>query len=581
VRLEGAHGDEPLVVLAIVADDATRELMPHVLPNDRLMIAGDLAEGMACVESEPPDIAFVDVTIEGGGGLALVHHIKAVAPEVTVYALATAAGLEAGAHAVALGGAGLMMLPLGGDEVLSAVAQVKMRRMERALIVRLEHAAQDSARAAGWTARLAELVDAPDRTSAAQQLADVMIESTGAKGCAVYLSIGESGADCVRFGASPTLPATPASATEGEILQHARAHELVAVPLTTRTLRTGVVLLQGAEGGPRIDGLLKVLATQAAAAMALFLERERTGGGGTIKDPSSSAYSFAYYVDVAGREIDKARRHGRRFAIATIVLEPRAAADALSPAEVADHLLNAVRDTDILARVDENEFHLLMPETDGLGAHACRRRVLARVNVGDRRGALLPAGLLVGVATFPHDGPDLAQLLRKARRRAEQTKDSVVRTLRPGLANAADVLDALEASLEGSPPGRADASGARKLEIAIPEAAALASAVTSDALRGGASFFVVAHHMGLSLGAAVRSSLGAPRENVVVHALDLSAAPRCKDLEALAVVAEHGAYALLARSEGHVLRGVHAADPLLSDFIAERLGRTAGLRVFT
>ncbi len=37
-----------------------------------------------------------------------------------------------------------------------------------------------------------------------------------------------------------------------------------------------------------------------------------------MKDPSSSAYTFAYFVDVAGREIDMARRHNRRFALATI-----------------------------------------------------------------------------------------------------------------------------------------------------------------------------------------------------------------------------------------------------------------------
>jgi len=46
------------------------------------------------------------------------------------------------------------------------------------------------------------------------------------------------------------------------------------------------------------------------------------------------------------------------------------------------------------------------------------------------------------------------------------------------------------------------------------------------------------------------------------------------------VIAEHGAYALLARAEDGVLRGAHAADPLLADVLAERLGRAAGVRVF-
>jgi hypothetical protein len=54
-----------------------------------------------------------------------------------------------------------------------------------------------------------------------------------------------------------------------------------------------------------------------------------------------------------------------------------------------------------------------------------------------------------------------------------------------------------------------------------------------------------------------------------------------ESIEALAILAEHGAYALIGRSEGGVVRGLHAADPLLADLLAERLGKAAGLRLFT
>ena len=82
-----------------------------------------------------------------------------------------------------------------------------------------------------------------------------------------------------------------------------------------------------------------------------------------MKDPRSSAYTFAYFVDVAGREIDISRRHRRRFALATIGVHARkrarrrAGADAWPPSE---GVLGAVRDTDVLARVDANEFYLLL-----------------------------------------------------------------------------------------------------------------------------------------------------------------------------------------------------------------------------
>ncbi len=287
-------------------------------------------------------------------------------------------------------------------------------------------------------------------------------------------------------------------------------------------------------------------------------------------------------MDVAGREIDKARRYGRRFAIATVAFEGPGEGEERRPppvshAEMADQLLRAARDTDVLAHVDEHEFHLLMPETDGLGAHAARRRVLARLF--ERGGKVIPRGLLVGVSTFPHDGADLSQLLRVARRRAEATRHSLARRISPDQTGLVDILDAFGWELEVPPPEVICA--ARALDLPLSDVAGLAAAVVGDALRGGGTMLVVAHQEGLVLGAAVRAALGPPRENVTLHAVDVRAAGAGDTLEALAVLAEHGAYALIGRSEGGVVRGLHAADPLLADLLAERLGRAAGLRLFT
>ncbi|KYF51810.1 hypothetical protein BE08_23750, partial [Sorangium cellulosum] len=422
----------------------------------------------------------------------------------------------------------------------------------------------------------------------------------------------------------------PAYGTEADILDFARREQLIVVPLALRRLAVGHLLLQkepgrssafpsvrrpdsssasGSRRAPLLDGLVKLLATQATTALALLGERERSTGGAAMKDPATSAYSFAYYVDVAGREIDKARRvagreidkarrHGRRFTIATIVIEPDAAAAPERPGElafwrttpppppstldtgqVAEHLLRAVRDTDILARVDENEFHLLMPETAGLEAHACHRRMLSRVAGSDKRAGYLPKGLLVGLATFPHDGQSLAQLLRIARLRADATKTSIVHRIPQDRRSIGDIFGLLVRETPAA-EGPLAISAPRALDVSVADAALLATSVVRNALRGGAVFILVAHHDGLSLGAQVRTLLGTPREDVVVHTLDLRSSPGCEDIEALCVLAEHGAYALVGRNQGGFVRGIHAADPLLADFLAERLGRAVGLRVF-
>jgi ActR/RegA family two-component response regulator len=572
-----------VTVLGILADKAARALFPKVV-RERLFLTADLTEGVTLAEQNPPDVAFVEIGMGEGAGLALVHHLKAVVPNVVVYALASRHALEAAANAVALGGAGLIMMPVGGDEILSAIDAVKARLAEKAMRADLERASRAYAQAAGWMAHVAGLAAAPGRTAAAEQLVEVLIDATGAAGAAVYLAAGERPNELTRAAASPTLDKSPPLGMEAEVLEYAHNERLLVVPLTLGAIRAGHLLLSepGAlsnhSGGPRLDGVVKLLATQAACAFALLGEREKSGAA-VIKDPSSSAYSFAYYVDVAGREIDKARRYGRRFAIATVAFE--AAADRklppMSHAEMADQLLKAARDTDVLAHVDEHEFHLLMPETDGLGAHAARRRVIARIS--ERIGKALPAGLLVGVSTFPHDGSDLSQLLRVARRRAEAMRYSLVRRLGPDQTSVLDLADAFGWELEVPPVDAIFA--ARPLELPLADVAALGSAVVGDALRGGATLVVVAQNDKLGLGAAVRAALGPPRENVTLHAVDVRAAIPGDGIEALAVLAEHGAYAVLGRSEKGFVRGLHTADPLLADTLAERLGRAAGLRLFT
>src|SRR6185503_12744409 len=132
--------EDPLSVLAIVGDEPSRAVFSKVLAHDRLTLADNLSTGLSLARGEPPDVAFVDVTLGEGAGLAMVHHLKAVAPDATVFALATASALELAANAVALGGTGLLMLPLAGDEILTATSAVKLRRAERQVRGQLEAA---------------------------------------------------------------------------------------------------------------------------------------------------------------------------------------------------------------------------------------------------------------------------------------------------------------------------------------------------------------------------------------------------------------------------------------------------------
>ncbi|MEZ4310707.1 MAG: hypothetical protein R3F14_21910 [Polyangiaceae bacterium] len=238
------HGDgaRQVTVLAVIADDATAGLFQSVLSRDRLLIANDMAEGIAVAEAESPEIVFIDVGVADGAGLALVHHIKVVAAGATVFALASADRVAAGAHAVALGAAGLFILPLGGDEVLNAVHAVRARLVERAARGQLLSELRSHTRASEWIRRMVELADASDWEMIAGEVADVLSEATGAAGAAVFVARDEREGELAQRAATAPLEA-PLFGTEAELLEHARREQLTAVRLTARKVLVGLVLL--------------------------------------------------------------------------------------------------------------------------------------------------------------------------------------------------------------------------------------------------------------------------------------------------------------------------------------------------
>jgi ActR/RegA family two-component response regulator len=565
-----------LRILCVASDPAVRDLFTRVLRGERVITAPDFPEAVARTTVETPELAFVDLDVGEGAGLSLIHHFKSLHPELAIYALASKSNLEVAASAIAVGCAGMLMLPLSADDILSVVSAVKQRISERVERDQLKHASAREARKAGWLARVSALTGAADKHAAAGLFVELLAEVSGARSVAVYLA-GDSPGELVLGAASSNLTDPPARGTETQLFEAFVVQcRVIAVPITSRNLAAGSAMLFDAL--PQTDNLLAQLASAAAAPLALLAERERSAqGGAALKDPTSSAYSFAYYVDIAGREIARARRYRRRFAIVTAVVEAPDAASMPSQTQVVDRLLSTADDTDMLARVDENEFHMLLPETSGLGAHACRRRIL-RIGLVDR-STVTNATMLVGGAAFPHDGQDLGKLFRVAHQRAEESKASVVHKLEPDMSTMPELLEMLTWETANAAPPK-QISAVRPLELVEPEAQALLHAVIAHARRGGPVIIVVTNHPASCLGAVVRAAIGNDDSNVTLHALDLHAVRGCARIEAFAVIAEHGAYAFIARNDDGLLQGAHAADPLLADVVAECMGRAAGARVF-
>ena len=118
-----------------------------------------------------------------------------------------------------------------------------------------------------------------------------------------------------------------------------------------------------------------------------------------------------------------------------------------------------------------------------------------------------------------------------------------------------------------------------RLELPMVDVLSLVSAALTQAMRGGQTSVVAAQRDGPGLAAAVRAFPGSGREGVQTHFVDVRHRDGCEDIEALAIVAEHGAYALLGRVDHGKFHGLHAADPLFADLLVQRLGELAGVRL--
>lgn len=563
---------EPLTVLAVVGEGPRATIFDRVFGanGDRVFLAHDSKAAVELATSERPDLAFIDLSLDHKAGLALVHHLRALTPEAAVYALTQPEALQLGTQALALGSAGIILLPASGDELTSAANDVRQRRealREREALL----AEVDLARlAVASVAKIAELAEAQDRNQAAAQLAAIFAETTGALGVAVFVKATEHSNRLLLASTAGEIDGAPAFADEMGVMTWARESGCDVVALSLGPLSAGHVILRGM---PPIDdagrAALELMANQAATLLTLFAERERSSRG-AIQDLTTSAYTFSYFVDIAGREIDKARRYGRRFALATIALDESASPE--RAAELVELVLATVRDTDVLARVDERELYLLLPETDGLGAQRCRRRVLEGMRESEPIREIADAGkLTMGLAIFPHDGADLSRLLRVAKHRAEARRSSAVHRLGLHSMQLDEIVDTL---LEA--PQADDPDGPKRLEVSLTEGLAIATVAVTEALRGGEASIVMAEHPGLGLASAVRAALGQDRDKVELHIRSPQTAADRDPLELLVLVAEHGAYVLAGRSREGALRAVHAADPLLADLVMKRLSVSMG-----
>ncbi len=167
-----------------------------------------------------------------------------------------------------------------------------------------------------------------------------------------------------------------------------------------------------------VEGAVRTMSGQLQR-VARVLEAE------AAHDPLTNLYSFRQFCELLEREIHRANRYHRPFALLLIDIDRfrmvnerfgYLAGDSVL-CSVAARIQSHVRPTDVAARYGGEEIAVLLSETDEEGALETAERIRRTVaaspfNMGEAR--TLRVTVSVGVALFPDDAEDVAGLFRAA-----------------------------------------------------------------------------------------------------------------------------------------------------------------------
>jgi two-component system cell cycle response regulator len=606
----------------LVVDD---ERLYQELFRDALAAAGHATrtassadEALALLAEERFELLVTDMVMPGLDGLALVREAKRRDPELETVAVTGRDDVRLAVQAMKAGCADFLTKPLEAEELVlvaeRALGRVQLRREHS----RLVSENLDLTRAQALYRQGLQILATLDGERLQEVALSVLARVSDAQGAALWTA-DERGQlqlrgyrGVVDRGALPAR-IDPGAAEWSELLRggvpfdapFAGAGEGVLVPLVAEDEPVGVALLADRAAG-RFGAEEHQAATTIADFTAIAVKNarrfqaiERVG----LRDRETGAYNLAYFVDYAGKEFYKARRYARSFSLVVLSIDNaeqmRKEAGREPYRRAVRDLVAAVtrvgRDADILAKVSESEYYVLLPETDHFGALMFLRRAVDEVRREDaiqRLEERCPVLVSLGAATFPKDGEDFDELLHWARARIQEQRGSLVRRLHLDDLDPAAFWDLSDLLLSGSSPMPESSPSARLRDDGELFAAAQREAARELArdprargmlyVGGPVGAATVPLVQALPAGDSARAGdpsarvylLGprgpgaAPIVHPLVTEVYLDGDKRFVDHAFVLFLSEHSAYAFLAGPDG---RAFHTSDAPLVDALVAKL----------
>ena len=214
------------------------------------------------------------------------------------------------------------------------------------------------------------------------------------------------------------------------------SRSLVAFPMRTDRDITSVVVFGKRESHPFTPAQVKLLWILGMQAENRLQQSEsvKTPSFYSFIDPLTHLYNRGYFHHQLEKEILRSRRNGESFSLLTLDLDGFKAyndrflqsAGDIALQEFAGILSGSVREVDTVARLGGDEFGILLLEGNTEGAQALAQRIIQRFQrhllPGAKESRTERLSVSIGVASFPSDSFEKADLLSKADRALQMAR---------------------------------------------------------------------------------------------------------------------------------------------------------------
>lgn len=438
--------DDDQLLLSVVGDILTKK--------GHTVIAVDSgAKALEEVTRQRFDVVLTDLVMPGIDGLALLARLREKDPDQEVILLSGRADPHASQKALRAGVSDLLFKPPDESELLMSVERSLERAALRRERARLLEENMEFARFQAISHHCLELLSNPDLEWLQERaLADLaalcdaqsgalwIVDDRGELRLKSYRGLVDPKSLTERLGSQSEL--WPRLKDGAAWTKGSPPSVVLYSPLVASGELVGVVQLSDPLSGDfRADSLRTVRLLSEFAALGVrngrrFAQLQQTG----LRDRETAAYNLSYFTDYASKEIYKARRYGRTFSLLTFSLDNMAQVRSRLGAKegtraargVIRALSKIIRDSDVIAKASEQEFYMLMPETDQFGANMLLRRALTAAREEPEVMEVessSPIGLVGGAATYPRDGEDFDELIQRCRRRMQERRLSLQRRL--------------------------------------------------------------------------------------------------------------------------------------------------------